>query len=324
MKTRFVLALPFAALLLSAAAPASAQTSTTPVRLDVPGGDVTVDAVGTRVVSGASVNANDISTYDIGFNPDGASLFAAFAVDRYNTLTLGAGSIIRQTIAGPDQFTFAALLLTRAGTTTIDGGVVQLNASGGARGPALLSSTGTSLSTINLRSGAINLNTGTAGVSLTAVRLEGSGTNFVMTGGSINDLSGNNQLLNLSGGARFTYAGGQLNSAIDNPIVGVADTGTINLFGSGFRLNNAFDLADGTYTFGTQATGPNGFPFGVFNLSGSLLDGTAASFLVASEFNGTTTTLNVNVRTPPTIPDPASLAAVGLGGLALLRRRHRA
>lgn len=124
-------------------------------------------------------------------------------------------------------------------------------------------------------------------------------------------------ILNFSGGTLgFGFdvkSGGTINisgGVIDGTDFDVDSTGTVNLTGTAFFLDG---IAIGSGTVADRDA----------ILTGTLLDGSAISLDLASAnasgvgYFHTDSTLTVSV-----IPEPGSLALLGLGGLALLRRRR--
>ena len=311
--------LPLATLVtLAAAGAARAATSTTPVEFDNDQhASIVINAAGTQLTSNGSLTTNDISTYDIGFN-NGT---AAFLLNGYNSLQVGPGGTIEQTLTST-QYTNAVVELGSAGTTTIDGGTLELDGASGAQGTVIANGDG---STINLQSGAIDIDAANNQGPNLGVQIAGPGTSFVMTGGSINDPSGANYMVDLSAGATFTYAGGTLNSPnVSEGNVNVEDTGTINVFGTGIRIDNS-PVANGTYIISPSDPSTE-FQETDAYITGTLLDGTPTAFNADLDEDGGQITLNVNVGAPPappTVPEPASLASgSAVAGLLLSRRRR--
>ena len=171
-----------------------------------------------------------------------------------------------------------------------------------------------------------------------ALATNGSGT-FTVTGGTVSsgangiaaDFNGSSQV-SVTGGVFTAGSGGFALEAEGTSLVKIAGgtftagkyglvtytSGIIDLFGTGFSYT-----VNGVTTPITSGTLPT---YSSGTISGTLLNGQA--------FNNTPfynrATMQVNVGTPPAAtPEPSSVAALGLGvlglaGLALKARKHRA
>ncbi len=112
---------------------------------------------------------------------------------------------------------------------------------------------------------------------------------------------------------------------------------------SGFGLNeyhyeagvSSFSLGAGTYWLGVAVDGGDGNIYnsttsGTNGVGGPLADGNSyfnsttfgANFQAASDFVGAPADFSMGLR-GSSVPEPASMAALGLGALAMLRRRRK-
>lgn len=234
-------------------------------------------------------------------------------------------------------------LYASGGTVNISGGAINVGASSYAldvHGGGTVNMTGGTITggaTSNEGIGVGLYATGSGKISISGGTITGgqggyavyatSNSPIAISGGTIMS-GGSGYAVYASAGATVTITGGQV-SVADNISTGLdANGGTIIVAGGDIASDllaqggtiDLFSLDDSPFLI-------NGVPMNNTSLTASGFTGTIIGVLANGDTLDTTFTndgtINLNLGTPPAVPEPASLFMLGVGGLSFLRRRLR-